>query len=328
MAHHVESMFSVRETPWHGLGTLLSAPPTSADAIRAAGLDWTVSLQPLMLASGNVVTHRAAVRDSDGSVLGVVGPKYTPLQNAEAFAWFDPILEAGEATLETAGSLREGARVWVLAQLSREPSVIVKRSDDVVRKYVLLSNAHDGTQAVRVGYTPIRVVCANTLAMAHEDSAGAIVRIRHHKNIADTLAAVRDVMNLADRRFEATAEAYRALASTSIVEADLKKYVHQVFSTPGAANRSKLARTFGVDLEVEEPKSRVLTAVQRLFETGKGNNRPGVRGTYWAAYNAITEYVSYERGSDREGRLDAAWFGGGAALNRTALKVGLALADA
>jgi phage/plasmid-like protein (TIGR03299 family) len=334
MSHEVESMFSVKVTPWHGLGTILPNAPSIGDAIKYAGLDWEVGLKPLVTTDGDEVDHRATYRMSDGSILGVVGPTYQPLQNAEAFAFFEPFLEAGEATLETAGSLRKGKRVWILAQLNLEPSVI--RKDDIVRKYVLLSNSHDGTMAVRVGYTPIRVVCANTLQLAHsESSKSALIRVQHRKNVDETLAAVRDIMNNANAQFEATAEQFRMLASKEINEEDLLRYVNLVFA-PGrvARHAAKQAGAIvlasrvheGELLDKEEAlKSRVMERVRDLFENGRGHELAGKN--YWGAYNAMTEYIGYERGADDQ-RLDQAWFGAGAALNRRALDVGIQMAQA
>lgn len=305
MAHEIESMMYVGAQPWHKLGRKLDRAPTSVEAIRAAGLDWSVSLEPLYTADGfEIESHRAAQRDRDGRILGVVGAKYRPLQNAEAFAWFDPFVAAGEASYECAGSLREGARVWVLAKLARDPAEIVP--GDPVEKYVLLSNGHDGSLAVRVGFTPIRVVCANTLRLAHDDAASKLIRIKHTSGVAAALEDVRAVMDMADASFEATAEQYRALARHQVHAGDLERYVSQVFELQPDRDGGR--------------KSRVQTAVAEYFENGQGNTLPGVRGSWWAAYNAVTEYLTHGRGSDDATRLDSAWYGDGAARNGRALQ--------
>ncbi len=319
MAHEIESMFYVNEVPWHGLGTQLEAPPTVREAIVASGLDWRVTLKPVMTFDGTEVPGaRASVRESDGRVLGCVGSCYTPLQNEEAFSWFDPFLAAGEATLETAGSLREGSRVWILARLNRAPSKIVE--GDEVNKYILLANAHDGSIATRVGFVPIRVVCANTLSLATHANASKLIRVRHEKNIGRSLDQLRDVMNTANAEFEATAEQYRCLASVAIVEQDLKAYVKMVF-----ASRPSPAPVADMLAEADR-KSPVYDSVKKLFETGRGNDLRSVRGTLWAAYNAVTEYVSYERGEDRARRVDGMWFGTGARITQRALDTALEMA--
>lgn len=325
MAHEVENMFSVNETPWHNLGRVLHAAPSTADAIRMAGLDWTVNMRPLMTSDATPVdAARAVVRSSDGRVLGVVGSDYHPLQNAEAFSFFDPFIASGEATLETAGSLREGSRVWILAKLSRDPSVIVK--GDEVLKFILLANSHDGTMAIRVGFTPIRVVCANTLALADSHKASKLLKIKHHKGAATTLEAVRDVMNTANACFEATADQYRFLASRRIVDSDLAKYVKAVFRAAPPPSTGLVLHNGGAT--PQEKPSRVLDTVKRLLETGRGAQLPGVKGTLWGAYNAVTEYVAYERGSKDDVRVDHTWFGTGAQINDRALKMAMAMANA
>ena len=135
--------------------------------------------------------------------------------------WFQPFLDAKEAALHTAGSLRNGSRIWVLAKLNRDPLVIAQ--GDEVEKFILLSHGHDGSLAVRVGFTPVRVVCQNTLAMAHGSDASKLIRVKHTKDVHENLANIREVMDLANAEFEATAEQYRLLARKSINQADLRK---------------------------------------------------------------------------------------------------------
>jgi phage/plasmid-like protein (TIGR03299 family) len=276
MPAQVESMAFYGATPWHGLGT----PLTEDDrydwktACVKAGLDWDAELVPLVTADTHAqVTHRAVRRRTDSRILGTVGPRYTILQNSAAFEWFQPFLNAKEAALHTAGSLCQGRRVWVLAKLHRDPLVIAP--GDEVEKFILLSHSHDGSLAVRVGFTPVRVVCANTLAMAHGSATSQLIRCKHTKDIHQNLDNIRATMNLANQEFEATAEQYRLLARRSIHQADLRRYVHKVLGVqddekPGARTKS------------------VLEGVLALCESGKGNNLAAVRGTYWSAYNGVT----------------------------------------
>lgn len=314
MAHEIEEMMFVGATPWHGLGVDVERGVSTEDAIKCAGLDWTVGTKPLLTNDGHPVPACATYRETDGAVLGVVGPDYRPLQNADAFRFFEPFISTGEATYETAGSLRGGRRVWILARLNRAPSVIVPKADDKVEKFVLLSNAHDGTLAVRVGFTPIRVVCSNTLALAHGNEASKLIRLRHRSNVAANLEAVREVMNLADQRFEATAERFRQLAAKDINADDLKRYVDIVFTAPH------------MSADARPDHDRLLGKIVPMFEHGRGNDLPGVRGTAWAAYNAVTEFLAYSRGRSQDGRLDSLWFGPGAELNRRALDAAIAMA--
>lgn len=314
MAHEVEQMMYVGDVPWHKLGTRFEEPPSLEDAIVAAGLNWKVTTEPVFTGAGEELAALATRREDNNQILGVVGPKYTPLQNIEAFDFFRPFIDAGDASIETAGSLREGKRVFVLAKLKLDPMEIVK--NDAVEKYVLLSNSHDGTLAIRVGFTPVRVVCANTMALAINSKASKLLRVRHTKNVVANLEQIQEVMNLANQEFEATADQFKLLASRDINSQDLEKYVKLVF------NPTKKI----VETGLENVKNqRILNSVIPLFENGRGNDLPGVKGTYWAAYNAISEYLQYERGEEKN-RLDNMWFGVGAELNKKALDVAVQMA--
>jgi phage/plasmid-like protein (TIGR03299 family) len=322
MAHEIEmkngqgQMFYVGDAPWHGLGQKLDNPPSIREAIVAAGLDWSVGVKKLVTVdTAQVVPAVATYRQSDGRILGVVGTGYKPLQNIEAFEFFNPFLEAGLATLETAGSLRDGQRIWVLAKINRDPLVI--KGNDIVNKYVLLSNSHDGTMAVRVGFVPIRVVCQNTLSASISNNSSKLIRVRHSGKVVENLEKLGEIMNLANAEFEANAEQYRLLASKQINQADLKKYIKVVFNL-----QDKVLE----DGEIQE--SKILAKVIPLFEVGRGNNLQGIQGTYWAAYNAVIEYMQYYKGKDSAIRMDSTWFGQGAVQNANALEVAISMAKA
>lgn len=317
MAHEIENIMYVGAAPWHGLGRRFMEPPSLEEALVAAGLDWTVSTEPLFSGSQEKVDALLTRRSSDQSILGVVGPNYTPLQNNEAFEFFRPFLDEKAAAIECAGSLRQGKRVWILAKINRDPLVI--KGNDVVDKYVLLSNSHDGTLAVRVGFTPIRVVCNNTLSLAVNSKASQLLRVKHTKNVVQNLENIQDIMNLADAEFQATADQYRFLSSKEINSKDLEKYVKIVFNTT-----AKLAEVGG-NLENISNK-RIIEAITPLFEKGRGNDMQEIRGTYWAAYNAVNEYLQYERGDENSTRMDSMWFGDSAAKNKKALDTALILA--
>ena len=162
MAAEIETMFYVRETPWHGLGTKVMEAPTSKEALNLSGLDWKVEQEKIYTENGNVVTgFKANVRDTDKKVLGVVTDRYKVVQNEEAFAFTDELLGEG-VRYETAGSLQGGRKVWLLAHLPHEYIIAGER----ISPYLVFSNTHDGSGAIRVAITPIRVVCQNTLNLA------------------------------------------------------------------------------------------------------------------------------------------------------------------
>lgn len=316
MPAEVESMMYVGKTPWHGLGVPLQNPPTATEAIRAAGLNWGVEKRPLFTpckANGKrkdlreVKGFSAVVRKDKNRVLGVVGKNWQPLQNREAFQFFDPFVQAKAAEYHTAGSLKEGQYVWVLAKLKGDPMQVVR--DDVVDRYLLLSNSHDGKSAINVRFTPVRVVCWNTLSMAESDDAAPFLRIRHAGNLKQTMRKVQEVVNVTNRTFEATLEQYRFLAKRQV--RNIEKYVLDVLKWP----------------ESEEKKPQALSHIVNLFKSGRGQENPKVRGTMWAAYNGVTEWVDHQRG--REGtRLEAAWYGEGKRIKQRALEIATGLATA
>jgi len=318
MAHQLESMFSVIETPWHGLGKIVREAPTAADAIKLAGLDWNVSKRPVKVVNPDGSESEAKgfvaiVRDSDQTVFNVLGEGFTPLQNSKVFDFFNPFIEAGLASFETAGSLRGGRNVWALAKLNKAPIEVGK--GDAVNKFLLLSNGHDGTMACRVGFTPIRVVCANTLAAAHGAQASKLVRLMHSKNVATNVEKLREIINAADAKFEATAEQYRELARRDVHRGDLRKYVNIVFGFSEIEDeRRQLAQ------------KKTLESIERLFTQGRGMNLKSAKGTYWGLYNAVTEYLSYESGRSEDRRLYSLWFSQSARINQRALHTAMEMA--
>ena len=162
MAAEVETMFYTREKPWHGLGTLVAEAPESREALRIAGLNWKVLQEPVYTENDELIQgYKANVRDSDRKILDVVTDRYKVIQNEEAFAFTDALLGEG-VRYETAGSLQEGRRVWLLARLPREYIIAGER----ISPYMVFSNTHDGSGAIKVALTPIRVVCNNTLNLA------------------------------------------------------------------------------------------------------------------------------------------------------------------
>ena len=314
MAHEIESMTFAGQTPWHGLGTALAEADLYdwSSASKKAGLDWGVELVPLVTHDTRAkVGSRAVRRSTDGKILGTVGARYHPLQNKEAFEWFQPFLDAKEAALHTAGSLRGGSRVWVLAKLNRDPLVIA--AGDEIEKYILLSHSHDGSLAVRVGFTPIRVVCANTLSMAHGSDASKLIRVKHTREVIENLSNIREIMDVANSEFEATAEQYRALARKSINQNDLRNYFKRVLKIED-------------DKEPSTRSQNIMEEIIRLAETGRGNDLPSIRGTYWSAYNGVNEWLGYSRGNSPDNRLNSLWFGDSATMNRHALETALDMA--
>lgn len=319
-------MMYTGQIPWHGLGTKLDRPSTTQEAIIMAGLDWEVLLRNVYMSvpeedSFVQLAHRATVRSDNNKVLGVVGPTYKPLQNKDAFAFFDPFVESGVATLETAGCLREGKRVWILAKVVGDPVEIVK--GDAIERFILLSNGHDGALAIRCGFTPVRVVCNNTLGMAHGDKGSKLLRVRHTNKAKSTLEVIRETMKVVNSEFEATTEQFKELAKRQVNLRDLKEYIRLVFKP----QITQVTEDMGISTKDANGRTdKLLNKIIPLFESGRGNDMPGVSGTLWGAYNAVTEFTTWERGRSQDTRLDSLWFGDSAQVNTRALAVGMKMA--
>ena len=322
MAHELEirngdaSMFYVGEAPWHGLGTKLDKPATAAEAIKAAKLDWRVRKVPLYAIDGDVRRRVrntfGVVRDDlwgqdDCPVLGIVGQEYTPLQNEEAFAFFDPIVGRNAAIYHTAGVLRDGQRIWILAKL---PHDIVIKGDDVAERYLLLSNSHDGESSVQVKFTPIRVVCQNTLTMAL--SEGRTIRVAHNRDVTKELQNARRIMGMIDQRYEEIGETFRQMCRVYMDHDRLSEYLSEVFPDPSKTEeRAAFKRVW---------QNRSLA--EWFFDGGQGNTAPGIRGTLWAAYNGVTELIDHRQTKQTDDRrLDSLWFGSGYVIKARAFNV-------
>ena len=179
--------------------------------------------------------------------------------------------------------------------------------------YVLLSNSHDGSLAVSVGFTPIRVVCNNTLCLAYESKASQLLRVKHTSRVRENLDYIRETIDLAQQEFASTVDQYRRLASKQINSMDLVKYVRLVF---GLKDRKRTP--------AQEKQEKIVPGVVRLFEGGRGSRRAG--RNYWGAYNAANEYLNYFRGKTQENTLNSLWFGDSGRINKRALNIAMKMA--
>ncbi len=223
MAANVESMFSVREKPWHGLGTIVMEAPSSAEALRLAGLDWEVVQEPVCTGYGEPVEgYRANVRSTDRRVLGVVSDRYKVVQNVEAFRFTDELLGKG-VRYETAGSLQEGRKVWLLARLPREYIIAGER----ISPYLVFSNTHDGSGSVKVAVTPVRVVCNNTLNLALT-TASRSFSMMHTGDIRGKIEEARDTLFLAEKYMDCLGVEFEQLRRQKVTDAQVREYVERL----------------------------------------------------------------------------------------------------
>ncbi|MEH2948273.1 DUF932 domain-containing protein [Sporofaciens sp. JLR.KK001] len=220
MVANVESMFYVRETPWHGLGTKVLEAPASKDALQLAGLDWRVLQEPIYTAMEELVDgYKANVRDSDRKVLGVVTDRYRVIQNDEAFAFTDELLGAG-VKYETAGSLQGGRKVWLLAHMPHEYII----SGERISPYLLFSNTHDGSGAIKVALTPIRVVCQNTLNLALASAKRSWSMI-HTGDIREKMQEAKDTLFLAENYMDELGKEFEALRMKKLTDKQVMEYI-------------------------------------------------------------------------------------------------------
>lgn len=307
MAHNLEqrdgktSMFYVGEVPWHKLGTKLNNPATSKEAIEAAGLDYTVVKVPLEAAINlidrkPVNNHFATVRTDTKDILGIVGNRYAPIQNKDAFTFFDALVGENEAIYHSAGVLGKGERIWILAKL---PDYIRIGKNDLVEKFLLLTNSHDGSSLACAKLTPIRVVCQNTLSVALAGSDQE-VRIRHTPNAHTRLEQAYKLLGLTNVLYSQLSAIFNRMALTHISDKKLLEYVNALIpNNPKAENQTR--------------RNNIRDTILELHETGQGSEMS--RGTLWGAYNAIVEHTDHvQRSKEASAHLRSIWFGGGERL--------------
>ncbi len=306
MAHNLliqngqASMFYVEEVPWHSLGTRLNKPATAQEAISAAKLDWPVIKLPLTAGSKHipvpdkfaVVRKTSNLVQKSDPVLGVVGKDYTPLQNRDAFRFFDPIVGQDAAVYHTAGALGNGERVWILAKL---PGHIRVAKDDISEKYLLLSNSHDGKSSVQIKFTPVRVVCQNTLTLALNE--GSVYRVIHHADVRAKLDNAHQMLGLITERFDEMEETFQQMARVKMDSNRLSEYLATVYPEVKEADKMEMVK-------------RDRSWSEFFFDQGKGNRLPGVAGSLWAAFNGVTEWVDHRKSRQNENqRLVSSWYG-------------------
>jgi uncharacterized protein DUF932 len=357
MAHEIftedgrASMFYVGGKPWHGLGTELETPPaTGADAMYHAKLDWEVVKVPLYGAATTRLVpipdaHAVVRADRWGTdtcdIFGLVGDSYTPVQNRDAFEFFDPVVKSGMATYHTAGALGRGERVWVLVEIQGHIQV---SEGDTVSKYVLLSNSHDGRSSLHLKFTPVRVVCANTLTLAL--SSGASIRISHRPDVMQRLKAAgvqlglhnyavssvpktdetsqaEQMQKLLTDGFDSLEKTFHRMAERRLSDTAWRQYFESVFSDPVPANQDRSTRAV---------RARALAS--HLGRFGPGNQSSSVKATLWAAYNGVTDFLDHRATGLGEPspaaahkHLRSVWFGQAAHVKARAFRHALAVLE-
>ena len=273
MSANVETMFYVREKPWHGLGTRVEDAPTSKDALYLAGLDWRIEGRPVFDERGNQISgYKANTRDKDGKVMGIVSNRYTIVQNAEAFEFTDALIGEG-VTYETAGSLKGGKQIWLLARLPEREIL-----GDKFEPFICFTNTHDGTGAVRACMTPIRVVCNNTLnaALAQAERTWSTP---HRGDVQGRIAEAKKTLLMADNYLDALENAADALANAPMSDADVEYTLDAMFALPEDAT--------------ERQKTNAQRAKDGIMVCMLAPDLIQFLHTKWGFLNAVSDYVGH-----------------------------------
>jgi len=326
MAHEIDmsngraNMFAAGEAPWHKLGALVSECQKSDEAIDLAGLNWSVDKCPLrtLVASGDkmlsieVPDNYACVRDDTHAVLGVVGSRYRPYQNREAFDFMDSIVGEKLAMFESAGSLRGGKHVWMLAKLPKDIRVA---GDDIVKPYVLICNSHDGTSGLRIIPTTVRVVCMNTLMLALRQAGSTDGLVINHTQALDRkVADAREKLRIIGNRMGVFEIQAQSMAAKSLGTKELSDF----FATVLTGQTEKFQKRVGELWIANYDNSR--------------NTMKGMKHSVWAAYNAVSEWADHQfRVNGRtdlekaDNRVTSMWFGTANDFKQAAFKAALDL---
>lgn len=320
------SFFSVQEKAWHGLGQIVQDYPTSEEAIRYAGLDYEVIKSPLFTKGSNIIetsqgievgyseldvpNYFANIRSDNNAVLGVVGKDYHIVQNREAFNFFDAIVGGGDGILyETAGALGNGERIFITAKL---PDYIrVGNGDDITEKYIFLTTSHDGSGSITAAFTPIRIVCQNTLNASLRNMSN-VVRIKHTSGAKQRLENAHKVMGLANTLSNQLQDIFNNWTKVRVTDSEVKKLI-QLALCPNKETLDLLKK--GAEDEVSTVFKNTVDDAFAYAMISDTQQMETTKGTLFGAYNAVTGYYQNVRNyKDSEAKLQSIVLGGTAQL--------------
>lgn len=319
MAHLVEQMAYVGETPWHGLGNQLTPKQPLEVWAKQSGLSFKILETPVRYMAesvgqlGAIMTfpeQKVLFRSDTKAPLSVVSSRFQVVQPSDVLEFYRDLTEISGFELETAGVLKEGRKVWALARTGRTAAL---KGNDTVNGYLLLATACDGTLATTAQFTSIRVVCNNTLAIALADGTTA-VKVPH--NTSFDPQAVKQQLGVSVSSWDAFMYRMKVLSERKVKSHEAMSYFLRVFTDATAPSTTGLTN------------ERALKAVQTLYDgQGHGAELASAKGTAWGLLNSVTEYVDHQRRArSQDYRLDSAWFGQGATLKKKALDEALKMA--
>ncbi|MDO3558658.1 DUF932 domain-containing protein [Ralstonia pseudosolanacearum] len=317
MAHCVETMAYVGDTPWHGLGSQLTAHQPFTTWLTEAGMDWTIEQSDVLFKVGSDGLHirshtdaKVLYRSDTLAPLSVVSPRYKVVQPSEVLHFYQDLVHAGGFELETAGVLKGGRKLWALARTGQETLL---RAGDRVKAYLLLATSCDGTLCTTAQFTSVRVCCQNTLQMAVGDKTGA-VKVPH-STVFDP-KVVKEALGLGLSAWDRFIGNLKQLSRRTVSPQEAQQFFHDVLGEAMPDDDSL-------------PISKNTQQLIALYSgAGMGSMLTGTRSTAWGLLNATTEFVDHHRRArNQDYRLDSAWFGQGAQLKQQALDRALALLD-
>jgi phage/plasmid-like protein (TIGR03299 family) len=304
------SFFSVQEKAWHGLGTIIENYPSSTEALKYAGLDFEVIKRPNihLLDDGNEITSKESFftyRQDTGDILGSkLGKDYEVVQNTEAFAFFDAIVGGDGILYETAGALGKGERIFITAKL---PSYITVGKEDLIEKYLFLSTSHDGSSGITAAFTPIRIVCNNTLTMALRNCTSKIT-IRHTKDAKTRLENAHKVMGIANNLSGELDLIFNSWSRIGINDQELQKLIRQALTPPKETLQAQSKETAEI---ISTYLKKASDTVFAYTMTSPSQLMPTTKGTLFGAYNGITGYFqNVKTYKSSEDKMNSLYFGG------------------
>ena len=317
MAHLVETMAYAGEVPWHGLGTPVSNDLTPIQMQQKAGLDWKVrEVESYIEFDGRKMPtgQKSLVRETDGRILTNVGENWNPVQNSDAFEFFSEYVLAGDMEMHTAGSLKDGQMVWALAKVKDSFELF---KGDQVDSYLLFSNPHQYGKSVDIRFTPIRVVCNNTLTFSLDQKAERSVKVGHRVEFDPS--SVKEQLGIATSKLNTYKEMAQFLGSKRYTQDNVVEFFNTVF--PRTADKRVQDKALSVDT-----LSRNAKFCYDALEV-----QPGAKfaeGSWWQAFNAVTFVTDHVQGRNNDNRLYSNWFGSNEIRKRTALKKAIEMAEA
>lgn len=317
MAHQVETMAYAGEVPWHGLGVPVSNDLTPVQMMEKAGVDWSVQeCESFVDFNGERIStgQKALVRSTDGKVLTNVGKDWNPVQNEQAFEFFSEYVFAGDMEMHTAGSLKDGQMVWALAKVKDSFDLF---GGDTVESYLLFSNPHQYGKSIDVRFTPIRVVCNNTLSLSLSMQAERQVKVGHR--VEFNPGEVKEALGIASEKLATYREMAEYLGSKRFSMDKLIEYYNTVY--PRTSDKRVQDKKLSV-----ETLSRNAKECLNVLETQPGAEF--AEGSWWQAYNSVTFVTDHVQGRNADNRLYSSWFGGNQTRKKNALETAIEFAEA